>query len=302
MNSFKSGVALAVLSYFVWGLLPLFWKLLLPVAPLQILAFRILCSLLFVGIIITRKNGFVFLKQFADKRERFFIIAAALFITVNWGLFIWAINSGHTIQTSLGYYINPLFSIVLGLIFFREKLSPLQWVAFASAAAGVIILTFLTGFFPWTSLVLALTFSIYGLLKKKISVRALEGLALETLAAAPIALILLFAPLSSVIDEGALFGSLRSLMEQGAFIWVLLALAGPATAIPLLFFSAAAQRIPLSSLGFIQFISPTLTLFLGIFIFSEPFPKEQLAGFIFVWAAVILYSISLFFNKRTKRA
>jgi chloramphenicol-sensitive protein RarD len=295
MKTSNRGSLLAALSYTAWGLLPLFWKLLVTVAPLHILAFRIAGSLLFVGAILILKKDFSFLRHFKDRRERAYIVLAAVFVTFNWGLFIWAINSGRAIQSSLGYYINPLISIVLGMVFFKEKLFPLQWAAFVSATVGVIILTALTGVFPLVSMALALSFGLYGLTKKKIRANALEGLGSETLAALPFSLILLFVPFSSFVDgsHAALFGSLSDLERNGAHIWTLLALAGPATAIPLLLFASAAHQIPLSSLGFIQFISPTLTLFLGIFVFKEPFPKEHLAGFIFVWTGVILYSASL---------
>jgi chloramphenicol-sensitive protein RarD len=204
-------------------------------------------------------------------------------------LYIWAINAGHTVESSLGYYINPLVSIVLGLIFFGEALSPLQWVAFGFAAAGVSLLTVFSGTFPWISLGLALSFGFYGLFKKKVDAGSLETLGAETLLASPLALLFILLP----------GGALRSLHELSGGLWVLLLLAGAVTTIPLYCFARGAKLLPLSALGFIQFVNPTMLLFTGIFIFGEPFPVRNLLAFALIWTSVILYSVSLLRLSRT---
>ncbi|MDR3356700.1 MAG: EamA family transporter RarD [Spirochaetaceae bacterium] len=297
LKDFRKGAALAVLSYCIWGALPLFWKLLSAAAPLHILAFRIAGSLLFVGAILLFKKKYTFLRHFRERRERGYIICAALLVTFNWGLYIWTVNSGHAIWASFGYYINPLVSIVLGMVFFRERLSALQWAAFASATLGVIAHTALSGELPAVSLALALSFGAYGLVKKKIHVNSLEALGAETLAALPFALILLFFPFGAIMKDGGaevLFGSLSGLAHYGTALWLGFLLAGPATAMPLILFSESARLIPLSSLGFIQFLSPSFTLLIGVFVFRENFQAEHFAAFSLVWLGVILYSISLF--------
>jgi chloramphenicol-sensitive protein RarD len=297
VKDFRKGTALAVLSYCIWGALPLFWKMLSAAAPLHILAFRIAGSLLFVSAILFCKKRATFLRHFRERRERFYVICAAFLITFNWGLYIWTVNTGHAIWASLGYYINPLVSIVLGLIFFRERLSAPQWAAFFCTAAGVIALTVMSGELPAVSLSLALSFGAYGLVKKKMRTDSLEALGAETLAALPFALILIFFPFAGVFSysgAAAMFGSLSGLAHYGVALWIGFLLAGPVTATPLLLFSESAHLIPLSALGFIQFLSPTFTLLIGIFVFHEQFSTEYLAAFSFVWLGVILYSISLF--------
>jgi chloramphenicol-sensitive protein RarD len=296
IKDFKKGTALAVLSYCIWGALPLFWKMLSAAAPLHILAFRIIGSLLFVTAILLCKKRFTFLRHFRDRKDRAYIICAALLVTFNWGLYIWTVNTGHAIWASLGYYINPLVSIVMGLIFFRERLSALQWAAFACTSAGVLALTVMSGDLPVVSVALALSFGAYGLVKKKIQVDPLETLGAETLAALPVALILLIFPFGSVLGDeaAALFGSPSSLARYGLVLWIGFLLAGPATATPLLLFSESAHLIPLSALGFIQFLSPTFTLLIGVFVFNEHFSTEYRVAFLFVWLGVLLYSISLF--------
>jgi chloramphenicol-sensitive protein RarD len=295
VKDFRKGVSLAVLSYCIWGALPLFWKMLAAAAPMHILAFRIIGSLLFVSAILLYRKNFTFLRHFRERRERFYIICAALLVTFNWGLYIWTVNTGHAIWASLGYYINPLVSIVMGLVFFRERLSALQWAAFVCTSVGVIALTVMSGELPAASLALALSFGAYGLVKKKMSAGALQGLGAETLAAFPVAIALILFPFGGILGGGAasLFGTLPDLARYGALLWLGFLLAGPATATPLLMFAESARLIPLSALGFIQFLSPTFTLIIGVFVFKEHFSTVYLAAFSFVWLGVLLYSISL---------
>jgi chloramphenicol-sensitive protein RarD len=223
------------------------------------------------------------------------MVLISMIICCNWGLYIWAVNQERTIEASLGYYINPLVSIVLGLIFFREKLRPLQWVAVSVAFAGVLILTVLSGVPPWISLALAFTFGFYGLLKKKLSLSALESLGAETLAAAPVGLLLLCFKFAG--EGGAPtfsgFQGLTYLSGLPVHTWILLALCGAATMLPLYCFARGAKLLPLSTIGFTQFVSPTLQFALGLFVFGEAFSTIYFTAFLFIWIAVILYITSL---------
>ena len=287
-----AGVLFAVSAYCLWGILPVYWKLLASINSLHILAFRILFSLLLVGGILLARKNTAWLDFYRDKRKGILLVLAALIITFNWGLYIWAVNQGHTIEAALGYYINPLISVVLGLCFFREKLNLLQMLAFSLAVIGVLILTILTGAPPWISLGLALSFGIYGLLKKTINLSALESLGVETLIASPLGLILLFGSFGSggslTVQQNLAY--LRELQPPTLFA---LLFCGLITTVPLYLFARGAKLLPLSTLGFIQFIAPTLTFVTGVFIFRESFPLHNFIVFGFIWSAVILYIVSL---------
>ena len=296
-KTFGKGIIFASLSFFLWGVFPLYWKFLIAVDSLHILAFRILLSLILVGAILLAKKDTAWLAVFREPKKAAILIPTALLICCNWGLYIWAVNRGHTLEASLGYYINPLVSIMLGLIFFRERLRPLQWVAVAIALAGVLILTLASGSLPWISLGLALTFGFYGLLKKKLTLSALESLGAETLASAPIGIFLLFFSFGDGNTVSS--SSLTYLINLPPQTWVLLALAGFITAFPLYCFAHGAKLLPLSTLGFTQFINPTLQFVLGLFVFKEYFPPHHFVAFIFIWTAVVVYIVSL--KKRESR-
>ena len=291
-RSFGKGVIFSVLAYFLWGIFPVYWKLLSAIPSLHILAYRVLFSLPLVSAILFAQKKTSWLRFYKDRRKAVLLAFASLIITFNWGLYILAVNTGHTIDTSLGYYINPLISIVMGLIFFREKLKPLQLIAFALAFTGVAILTVLTGRLPLISLGIAFSFAFYGLLKKTIDMSALESLAVETLIASPIALFLLF----SYSGAGLEFPNPQSLsywQELPLRVPLILLLCGAVTAWPLYLFARGAKLLPLSTLGFIQFISPTMTFLTGVFIFKESFPLQNFIAFAFIWAAAVIYIISL---------
>lgn len=290
-SSFARGILIGVIGFVFWGLLPLYWKLLAPVDILHVLSFRIVLSLLVIGTILTIQKNSAWITVFKDRRKGGFQILAALFLCFNWGVYVWAVNSGHALEGSLGYYINPLVSIVLGLLFFREKLSFLQWAAFVIAAAGVAILTLLSGRLPWVSLSLAVSFGFYGLLKKKLNLSAMESLGAETLAAFPLGLFLLFSHSASGLAPR--LQNISYLAALGSHTLIPLALIGAISLFPLYCFANAAKLLPLSTLGFLQFISPTMQFFLAVFIFDEYFPVYHLAAFSFIWLAVILYIISL---------
>ena len=293
-SSFGKGIFFAVLAFASWGILPLYWRLLAAVDPLHILSFRILFSLVLVAIILLVNKNFAWLKVFKEPKKGGLFVLSAFILCFNWGLYIWAVSQKHTIEASLGYFINPLVSIVLGLLFFREKLSALQWTAFGFAVLGVLILTVLSGMLPWISIALALSFGVYGLLKKALNLSALESLGAETLAASPLGVALLFFRI-----EGGAKGSVPDwhnfsyLAALGSHIWIPLAFIGFISAFPLYFFGRSAKLLPLSTLGFIQLVSPTFQFLVGLFIFHEYFPRYNFIAFSFIWLAVILYVISL---------
>jgi chloramphenicol-sensitive protein RarD len=238
-------------------------------------------------ILLLTKKGELFLqtiKGFAkNKKQMYALTIASLLISANWFIYIWAVNSGHMIEVSLGYYINPLISILLGMIVLKEKLTFYQYVSFILAAIGVLIISISHGQFPWIAVALALSFGLYGLAKKLINVDSAVGLTLETLVVTPLAVI--------YIGYSFVNGS-HSFLSEGIQTDLLLIGAGAATAVPLLYFAKGAQKIPLSLLGFLQYIAPTITLLLGVFVYNEHFSKIQLLSFMFIWSALAIYSLS----------
>ena len=285
MGAFHAGF-----SYLLWGLLPIYWKFLDKVNAQEILASRIIWSFVFMMVVLflTKKLGLLSqtLKGFAlNKKQMYALIIASLLISINWFTYIWAVNSGHMVEASLGYYINPLVSILLGMIVLKEKLSAVQYISFGFAAIGVLIISLSYGQFPWIAVVLALSFGLYGLAKKLINVDSAVGLTLETLAVTPIAVIYMI----FLIVNGS-----NSFLTAGVGVGtdLLLIGAGVVTAVPLLYFAKGAQKIPMSLLGFLQYISPTLTLILGVFVYHEHFSKLQFISFMFIWLALTIYSLS----------
>jgi chloramphenicol-sensitive protein RarD len=284
MSGFKKGILFAIFAYTLWGILPIYWHLLNFTSPLHILGCRIVFALIFTAVILFISGNKSWIGLVRGKGSRFYTICAGITVSINWGLYIWAVNTGHTIDASLGYYMNPLVAILLGLIFLKEKLNAFQWAAFGLASAGVILMTLFSGVFPFIAILLAVSFGFYGLFKKKNKAGALEALGAETLAALPIGIALLFLPM----DAAHL-----PLTSLSLFQWIMLASAGVVTAVPLLAFARGAKLLPLSTIGFLQFINPTILFFLGIFAFGEPFPLRNLWAFGLIWAAVILYCLSL---------
>jgi chloramphenicol-sensitive protein RarD len=288
----KIGILYTAFSYLLWGVLPLYWKLLEVRPALEILAHRIIWSFLFmIGLLWATRQLKAWRQQlFAICRQPKLvggISAAAILISTNWFIYIWAVNHGHIVETSLGYYINPLVSVVLGMIVLKERLNVWQWISFALACLGVCIMTFQYGTFPWVALSLAFSFGFYGLVKKLASFDAAIGLTLETMAVTPISFIYLL----------LLYNDAPSLLSS-VTIWqgVLLLGAGPATAIPLLYFAKGARRISMTMLGFLQYIAPTISLLLGVFLFHEEFTKTHMYAFSCIWGALILFSFA-----KTKR-
>ncbi len=288
-REFFKGILFAFLSFFLWGFLPSYWKLLKNYAtPFEILLHRIIWSFILLTILHLILKRIEIFKLLKDKKSLFSLFLSGLLIGFNWFLFIYAINTDRVVESSLGYYINPLISVLFGLVFLKEKLNKLQWTAVVLALIGVLILTIRYGKLPWISLLLACSFALYGLFKKVYKYDSLSGITIETLFLFPIALIFFFVNYS---------GSNSALFNNTFFVSFLLIFAGVVTVLPLFFFASGAKRIPLSNIGFIQYISPTLMLLQGIFLFKETFSIIHLVSFCFIWSALIIYSITLFKNK-----
>lgn len=288
----NKGIWYAIGAYTTWGLFPVYWKWLHKVPALQLLSHRILWSfgLLFM-VILASKQWHLFRAAVLRRGVLRFYFAAALLIGVNWLTYIWAVNAGFIVETSLGYFINPLLSVLMGVIFLRERLRPLQWLPIGLAAVGVLYLTLAYGSLPWIALTLAFTFGFYGLVKKTAPLGSLYGLTLETgILFLPALAFLLFAETSG---QGAF-------LHSGTTSDLLLVGAGLVTTIPLLMFASAAQRIPLSLVGILQYIAPTLQFLLGVLVYKEPFSHSQFIGFGIVWVALIIFGIEGFLTHRAQ--
>ncbi|MBU0904960.1 MAG: EamA family transporter RarD [Firmicutes bacterium] len=297
MSDSQKGIIWATGAYVVWGVLPIYWKTLQHVPSAEILTSRVLWACLFTLIIVilmgnlsTLRNDLIALWR--NKKAFWSLFSASFLITANWFLYIWAVNSSHMVETSLGYYINPLVSVLLGIFFLKEKLTKAQLTAFFIAAIGVLILTVSYGRFPWLAFTLALSFGLYGLMKKTIKLDALRGLTIETMFVLPIAII--FYVYLFINGKAVLFHD----TFQTDF---LLLLTGAATAIPLLLFTKGAQNIPLYMIGFLQYIAPTCMLILGVILYGESFALIDMISFSFIWFALILFTVSKVLEARTRR-
>jgi chloramphenicol-sensitive protein RarD len=277
----KKGIWFAVGAYLLWGVFPIYWKWLHTVPALQVIAHRIIWSfVLLASIIFVTRQWKSFRSAVLGRRVVLIYLASAILLSINWLTYVWAVNAGFIVETSLGYFINPLLSVLLGVIFLQERLRLWQYVPIGLAAIGVTYVAFSYGVFPWIALTLAFSFGLYGLVKKTAPLGSLHGLTLETG--------LLFLP-----AVGFLFAMDR--LGQGAFLHtsmvqnLLMAGVGVVTTVPLLLFASAAQRIPLSMVGVLQYITPTMQFLLGVLIYREPFNRSLLIGFSIVWAALILF-------------
>ena len=287
-NEHKKGILYGVAAYVIWGLLPVYWKQVQNVPTMEILANRFLWSAVFIVLLLAVRGR---LGLFAQETKQVFsawrsgccMIAAAVSIAVNWGVFIWAVGNGHILATSLGYYINPLMSVLLGLVFLKEKLRKLEWLAVALASAGIAFLIARTGSLPWVSLVVPGSFAVYGLLKKYLKISAFNGILLETLIISPF---MLFYLVRLWLAGGT------ALQTQPLTVSFFLAGAGAVTATPLILFTACAQLLPLNMVGFLQYISPNMTLLLGIFVYDEPFTPTLAFTFGCIWLGLACYITS----------
>lgn len=286
MKSPDHGVLYAASAYVIWGIIPIFWKLLGHVDAVEIVAHRIVWTLIFALAALSAWYRLPKLyAALANRKALLWLTASAVLIALNWGIFIWAISQDRIVETSLGYYITPLVSFVLGVALFGERPTRIQLAAIALAALGVINQTLSVGYLPWISLALALSFGIYGSIRKKVAVESLEGLTVETIILAPVSLAYVVFLVAT---------------HQGAFLHTnvqtdfLMVLAGPVTAIPLLLFAAGARLIRLSTIGFLQYIGPSISLLIAVFLYNEPFTHAHAITFALIWSALALVSWEAF--------
>jgi chloramphenicol-sensitive protein RarD len=292
VSSLRQGVVAGVAAYFLWGLFPLYWPLLEPAAPVEILAHRIAWSFVFIAILLAGTIGFGWLRHI-ERRRLLLLTLAAVLVTVNWGTYIHGVNSEQVVETSLGYFINPLVTVALGVLVLRERLTRPQQLAVAIGAAAVAVLAVDYGRPPWIALTLAFSFGLYGLVKKRANVDGTQSLFFETA-------VLVVPAVGYLLWLGA-DGS-GTFTSEGAGHMALLAAGGIATAVPLMLFGAAAIRIPLTSLGVLQYLAPILQFLIGVLLYDEPMPASRLAGFALVWLALAIFSYDAIRTARRGRA
>ncbi len=288
----RTGAAAAALCYFLWGLVPLYWKRLAAVDPLELIAHRHVWSLVLLLGLIAAQGGFAdVLGALGTPRSIARNFVSALLLTGNWLVYVWGVNTGHVIETSLGYFLVPLVNVAAGRFVLHEHLRRLQWLAIALAASGVALMIGQLGRPPWIALVLAGTWGAYSLMRKQSPLGAITGLTVETLLLAPFALA--FLGWQHHLAHGVL-GRMDGVTQ------LLVVCAGPITAIPLLLFAFAARRIRLSTLGLLQYIAPSVQLALGIWVYHEEFSRARAASFAFIWAALALYTVDNLFSSRRR--
>lgn len=283
MSEDRRGLLLGTAAYVLWGLFPLYWPLLEPAGAIEILAHRILWSLIFMAalLLVLRRVG-TLRTIWAVPRVRYSMIGAGVFIGFNWGTYIWGVNNSHVVETSLGYYINPLVTVLFGVTVLGERLRRWQWAALAIGTAAVVVLSVELGRPPWVALILAFSFALYGLLKKTAGTGPVEGLTFEGFVLAPLAL--------GYVVWLSYVGQAQAWSHGGDHL-ALLTTTGLVTAIPLLCFAGAANRIPLTSLGLLQYIGPTLQFIIGVWLLDEPMSAARWAGFSLVWLALVVLTI-----------
>lgn len=292
MTETRRGLLHGISAYALWGVVPAYWKLLADVSPVEVIAHRVVWGMFaFLAIVALAGAGPVFRAALADRKTLGVMALSGILLVINWGTFIGAVAAGHLLDASIGYFINPLVSIGLGMLVLRERLRPLQWLAISFAIAGVVIRTYLVGHVPWISLVLAASFGSYGLVRKLARVDSLVGSAVETVLVTPLAaayLLYLAAAHHGGLGHAALTTQL------------LLISTGVVTAVPLLLFNSAARRLPLSTLGFLQYLAPTGQFVLAV-IYGEPFAHEQLLAFGLIWIGLAIFSVDVVRFSRTAR-
>jgi chloramphenicol-sensitive protein RarD len=285
-NNAGAGLGYGVLAYLIWGFFPIYFKALAAVAPLQVVSHRIVWSLLFLLLVIGWRQRWDDLRNaLHDRRSIITLTATALLIAANWLVFIVAVGHAQIIQSSLGYFITPFISVLLGFFFLQERLRRLQLISLALAAGGVLLLTLQYGRFPWVALILAVTFGSYGLLRKIVRVESLAGLTVETLLLCPAALGFLL--VTTWNGHGAF-------LAQGVQTDYLLVLAGVATAVPLLLFASAARLLRLATIGFLQYITPTMHFLIAVLVYHEPFTPAHLGSFLLIWTGLCCYSLDAY--------
>jgi chloramphenicol-sensitive protein RarD len=290
LSRYKTGLLFGVAAYTFWGAFPLYWPLLQPATPLEIVSHRAVWSLFFcliaLGLSKQVKSTYALLK---NPRVFIRLLLAASLVSVNWIVYIWAVNNGHVVESALGYYINPLIIIAFGVIALHEKMRPLQWTAVGFGALGVLVLTIDYGRLPWIALTLAITWGSYGLVKKQLNLGALEGLAIETLLTLPI--------YGGYLIYIGLNGT--GVLGSSPGLSILLIGAGIVTAIPLLLFNGSTTRLPFTIIGLLQYITPTLQFSIGVWVRHEDMPTARWVGFLIIWAALLTLAIDLLKSGRT---
>jgi len=286
----SKGILYGIGAYMLWGLFPIYWKFLHNVPALQVIGHRIGWSFIMLVTYILLKGQWKAFRSAAFKWKTISIYSiAGVLLTFNWLIYVWGVNAGFIVETSLGYFINPLLSVSLGVLFLRERLRPMQWIPVGLAAIGVGYLTFVYGRLPWIALSLAFTFGFYGFVKKLSPLGSLYGLTLETGLVFPVALIYL----GNLGVKGT-----GAFLYDGMFINMVLIGAGLVTTIPLLMFASAAKQIPLTVVGLLQYIAPTLQFLIGVFVYKEPFDLAHFIGFAIVWVALIIFAVESFMANR----
>ncbi|MFG1947658.1 EamA family transporter RarD [Nonomuraea sp. NPDC048826] len=282
MPELRRGVLFGVAAYAMWGLFPLYWPLLKPAGAVEILAHRMVWSLITVVVVLAVRRHWGWIKEIARQPRKLALLGlAAVVITVNWGTYIYAVNTGHVVESALGYFINPLVSVLFGVVLLRERLRPLQWTAVGFGTLAVIVLTADYGRPPYLALVLAVSFGLYGLIKKQANVGAAESLTVETL--------VLMVPALAYIGFLEAAGQ-STFGHQGVWHVALLIGAGVITAVPLIFFTASAIRVPLSTIGLLQYIAPVLQFLCGVLVARETMPPSRWIGFSIVWLALAIFT------------
>lgn len=281
---------LGITAYFIWGLSPIYFKSIESIPATEIIIHRIIWSAVCCAILLFFIRQKAWWKPlFASPISILVLFCTGLMLSVNWLTYVWAINHHYMLETSLGYYINPLLSVLLGTFVLREKMRKLQWIAVGLAVMGVLIQIILMGQLPWISVLLPLTFALYGLIRKMVPIEVLPAMMVETLILVPVALgFLLFHP-NAVTLQAPFWHS---------HLILLCMLAGPLTLVPLILFNLAAKSLPYSSIGFLQYVSPTLVFLLAIFYFNEPFNVEKMCTFVFIWLALLIFSLDTYFSRR----
>jgi len=287
----STGVLLGVAGYLFWGMFPLYFALLDSVSPIEIVAHRIIWSLIVVLLVlIVGKQWRAFTSAFS-RRNVIILGSAAIFLSINWLVYVYAVTTNQVVQASLGYFVNPLISVAMGVLILKEKLRKTQWIAVGIAIVAVVVLTIASGSLPWIALTLGLSFAIYGLLKKFANLPSLHSLGIETAVLVPIAMVIL----GIAIVNGS-----ESFVLDGPKITFLLIMLGPVTAIPLLAFGGASTRIPLSTLGVLQYITPIAQFFLGVFVFQEIMSTGRWIGFTLVWVSLVIFTVDMYRHTRTR--
>lgn len=291
-----SGLAFAVSSYVLWGFLPLLFVALVPTGAVEIVAWRIVLSLVFCVLLLTVTRGWTrFRAILADRSALLALTAASVFILINWSVFIFAATNGHVVEASLGYFTNPIVTVLLGVVVLRERLRPLQWVAIGVSIIAVLVLAIGYGAFPWIAVTLAFSFGLYGLTKKRVGGRvdAIGGLTMETAILSPVAII----ALAAIAMTGGLTIGTVSPLHTGLLLSV-----GVATAVPLILFAAAARRLPLVYIGLVQYFAPILQLIIGVVFLHEAMPLERWLGFGIVWLALIILTVDMLVHGSRQRS